>query len=160
MRRYLVVANQTVTGADLMGVALARHRASASSFHIVVPATRKHSGALWTEGQACAQAQRQLERALRDMRDQGLEVSGEVGDENPVLAAGDVLRRERFDEVIVSTLPAGISRWLHLDLPARLERISRIPVTHVIQTRNAVEVSQAGGTHDDERSTDLGRHDS
>src|SRR5437879_6812269 len=146
MRRYLVVANQTVTGPALLATLRARQRATPSRFRVVVPATRKHSGALWTEGEARANAQRQLDRALQDMRGQGLEVSGEIGDDNPVLAAGDVLRRERFDEVIVSTLPPGISRWLHLDLPRRLERIAGVPVTHVIQRHEAVEVSRGGGT--------------
>jgi GABA permease len=36
-----------------------------------------------------------------------------------------------FDEIIVSTLPTHVSRWLHQDLPHRLERKTQLPVTHV-----------------------------
>jgi hypothetical protein len=43
-----------------------------------------------------------------------------------------VLRTHEFDEIILSTLPAGPSRWLRQDLPHRLARVTRIPVTHVI----------------------------
>jgi hypothetical protein len=34
--------------------------------------------------------------------------------------------------VIVSTLPPGLSRWIHQDLPRRLERRIARPVSHVI----------------------------
>jgi hypothetical protein len=42
-----------------------------------------------------------------------------------------VLERSSFDEIIVSTLPAPVSRWLRLDLAHRLERRFHLPVTHV-----------------------------
>ena len=42
----------------------------------------------------------------------------------------EALEREPFDEVIVSTLPAGVSHWLHRDLPSRLEQLG-LPVTVV-----------------------------
>jgi hypothetical protein len=34
--------------------------------------------------------------------------------------------------VIVSTLPTGSSRWLAIDLPRRFEKISGVPVQHVV----------------------------
>ena len=52
-------------------------------------------------------------------------VDGEVGDTNPVYAATAVLRREglgTFDEIILSTMPLGLSKWLRLDVPRRLQK--------------------------------------
>jgi hypothetical protein len=60
----------------------------------------------------------------------GRTVSGEVGDADPLAAIQDLLNRERFDEIIVSTLPARVSRWLHLDLPSKARGLG-LPVTHV-----------------------------
>ncbi len=39
---------------------------------------------------------------------------------------------QNFDEIIISTLPSGISRWLGMDLPHRVERQFKLPVTTVI----------------------------
>jgi GABA permease len=67
------------------------------------------------------------------MQDAGLYLDATVvGDPDPVAAVGDALRAREFDEVIVSTLPRGVSRWLRLSLPHRLERMTDLPVHHVI----------------------------
>ena len=130
MRRCLIVANRTLGGHQLIVELVARHESEPRSFHIVVPATHGHGTR--TEGHAVAQARVALEDALVHFREEGLEVTGEVGDENPALAVGDVLRREHFDEIIVSTLPLGPSRWMKRDLPKRLAREHNLPVTHIV----------------------------
>ena len=61
MRRYLIVANQTLTGPHLMSEVASRQGAEPSRFHVVVPATRSHAGAMWTEGEERARARRQLD---------------------------------------------------------------------------------------------------
>jgi hypothetical protein len=138
MRRYLIVANQTLTGPHLVAETTARQAAEPSSFHLLVPATRSHAGALWTEGEARARARKQLDDALAEMTAAGLQVTGDLGDESPVQAVGDALRRGEFDEIIVSTLPPGLSRWLKLDLPHRLEKTYGLPVKHVMPSRDLV----------------------
>jgi GABA permease len=138
MRSYLVVANRTLGGPQLVSEVLARSRAEPARFHVVVPATADHGHATWTEGAAHAQAQRRLEDALARLRDAGIEVTGEVGDENPTRAVGDVLLREPFDAIILSTLPPGASRWLKRDLPHRLARQHHLPVVHVVATSELV----------------------
>jgi hypothetical protein len=132
MRRCLVVANQTLASTPLHEEILKRVRAGPCRFHVVVPATPPSEQATWTEGEAKAIAERRLAGALSRLHALGVIATGEVGDTSPVLAVGDVLLRERFDEVILSTLPSGASRWLHLDLPHRLSQRVGIPVTHVV----------------------------
>jgi hypothetical protein len=66
------------------------------------------------------------------MRGAGLEVSGSVGDRDPVVAVHEAWDPRRFDDVIVSTLPTGASRWLQIDLPHRVERVTDVPVRHVV----------------------------
>lgn len=77
----------------------------------------------------------------------GLEVeAGLVGDPDPVAAVDDALPTREFDEVVVATLPRGISRWLRLSLPHRLRRMTDLPVTHVTahphRTRRSLPTGQ------------------
>ena len=102
-----------------------------STFHLVVPSTAP-ADHFWTEAEAQAQARERLESALASLRELGAEVDGEVGDGNPMLAIEDAMREGGFDEIILSTLRPGISRWLKLDLPDRVKARFPIPVTHLI----------------------------
>ena len=134
MRRYLVIAHQTLNSAELLEVLRERMARGPARFHIVVP---EHHGVglVWTEGQTRAEARRRLEEARLRFSAEGLPVEGEVGDTNPVYAATMVLRREgngAFDEVIISTLPLGLSKWLRVDAPTRLQKATKLPVHHVI----------------------------
>jgi GABA permease len=70
-----------------------------------------------------------LEYGLSSLRALGATVDGEVGDANPSKAIADALKRKEFDEVVLSTLPKGISRWLGLDIPHLVQRRFHIPVT-------------------------------
>jgi hypothetical protein len=132
MRRYLVVANQTLGGEHLIQQVREYVSAGPSLFHVLVPATPSTEHLVWTEGEAQSIARGRLERAVDQFRDLGAEADGEVADANPLLAIEDVLRNQSFDEIILSTLPAGPSRWLKLDLPARVEKQFGLPVTHVV----------------------------
>jgi hypothetical protein len=132
MPSYLVVANQTLGGAHLLSAVRERMRAGDCRFHVIVPATHAREHATWTEGDAQALAQERLDRALAAFRELGAPATGEVGDERPIQAIADVLMREPFDEIILSTLPPGMSRWLKMDLPHRVEAAYGLPVTHII----------------------------
>ena len=64
----------------------------------------------------------------------GLTVTGEVGSDSPVESVVDVLVRDgsdAFDEIIVSTLPWTVSKWLKIDAPSRIQRYTKLPVHHV-----------------------------
>jgi hypothetical protein len=89
----------------------------------------------WTEGKVRADAVHHLEEGRLRFIAEGLPVTGEVGDVNPVDAVADVLRREgryAFDGVIVPTLPHAISKWLRVDAPSRIQRNTGLAVFHVV----------------------------
>lgn len=132
MPRYLVVANQTLAGEHLVEAVQQRVARGAARIHVLVPATAVGDLGFRTEGGAVSSARSRLDEALERFGRLGAdEVTGEVGDERPLDAIRDVVRRESFDEIILSTLPSGASRWLGMDLPHRLERTVDIPVVHV-----------------------------
>ena len=132
MRRYLVVANQTLGGEALLQQIRETLFWGASAFHLVVPATPGKDHLTYTEGAARALAEQRLNDGLARFRAEGAEVTGEVGDASPMLAIADALRGQTFDEVILSTFPPSISRWVRLDLPRRVRRRYGLPVTHVV----------------------------
>jgi hypothetical protein len=154
-RRYLVVANQTLGGEQLLAEIQRRLGAGPASFYVLVPATpidqyrwppplavsTTMGGGIFTEPppaetaqdrQAAAHAQARLGEELTRLRQAGAEAGGEVGDPDPLEAIRDVLKREQFDEIILATLPPGVSRWLRMDLPHRVQRSVDLPLTHVV----------------------------
>lgn len=133
MRRYLVVSNQTLSSEAFVETIRSCLATGPSRFHVVVPATHVRDQLTWTEGHDQAIAKRRLDRALELLADLGAEADGEVGDAGPLGAMKQAVRAHGpFDEVILFTLPPGISRWLRQDLPHRAERRLEIPVTHVV----------------------------
>ena len=110
----------------------ARQAGGPSTFHLLVPAANPHLHAFWTEGEAHAVARERLDEAIAQLAAEGIPATGSIGDANPIDAVTDLLLRAEFDAVIISTLPPGLSRWIHQDLPHRLERRIALPVTHVI----------------------------
>ena len=138
MRRYLVVANQTLGGDHLIERVRECLAEGPCRFHVVVPATPPQEHASWTEGEAVSIARERLDQALERFRELGAEADGEVGDANPMLAVEDVLLREEVDEIILSTLPPGPSRWLKRDLPTRMRERLGVPVTHLVEPTESV----------------------
>jgi GABA permease len=76
-------------------------------------------------------AKGRVEAGLEWMRGLGVSADGYVGEHDPVRAIRDLLATQECDEIIVSTLPHGLSSWLHQDLPHRAERVTGLPVTVV-----------------------------
>ncbi len=138
MRTYLVVANQTLVGEELMREVGARIDAGPARFHIVVPATPIGHALTWDEDEARRAANERLDEIVRWMHGRGAEADGEIGDKDPVAAARDALRRIPVDEIILSTLPEGTSRWLRQDVPTRLRGDVSVPVTVVTPSRISI----------------------
>jgi hypothetical protein len=143
--RILIVANQTLGSDALAATVRARVEAGATEMWIVAPATppRDLAAAIGSIGSEVAVldrsraatayelAEKRLEAARSRLSGLGVPVGGEVGDEDPLTAVGEVLAQREFDEVIVSTLPKAISHWLRTDLPSRIQRKHHLPVTTV-----------------------------
>jgi hypothetical protein len=123
-RNVLVVTNITATSKELQRELVARAQRGSAAFTLVVPATP------FGGGRAAASAQ--LSGALESLRAAGLEVDGSVGPADPISAVSEVWDPKRYDEIVVSTLPMRLSRWLNAGLPERIERLTGAPVTHVV----------------------------
>jgi GABA permease len=130
MDRCLVVANKTLLSEELLDGVQARTAERPCEFHLLVPVS--HPWRQWSDGSIKAAARERLDEGIAHFKEHGIDTTGEIGDANPVFAVTDILLRDRFDEIIISTLPAGPSAWLHQDVPARLRRIVNIPVAHVV----------------------------
>lgn len=132
MRSYLVVANQTLGGSHLLDKVAECMKAGPCRFHILVPATPPQDHLTYTEGEAESIANSRLEAALERFKQMGAEADGSTGDPSPLQAITDVLERLQVDEILLSTLPPGVSKWLGQDLPHRVERTFNLPVTHLV----------------------------
>lgn len=139
MRRYLVVANQTLLSERLAEKVRQCLSAGDCTLHLIVPATHPRQQLVWTEGGDRVVAQRRLDQALEHFRALGAAVTGEVGDSRPLDAVRDALNRMPVDEIIVSTFPPGVSRWLRQDLPHRMQRSFAVPVGHVVAEAPALK---------------------
>jgi hypothetical protein len=135
MRSYLIVVNQTFTSPTLAGAIADRMRQGEATFHVVVPATPIGHGLTWDEQETIAAAEARLAEILERLRGIGAPATGEVGSKDPVAAVEDAMRSRTFDEVILSTLPPGISRWLGQDVPSRLRGSISVPLTVVTAPR-------------------------
>ena len=127
-RRILIVANRTAATPALVETVRTRASEGACRFTLLVPRT------FWdadTEESAVT-----LELAIPLLEEAaGTHVEGLLGDSDPFVAVTAAIEQTDYDEIVISTLPARVSRWLHLDLPARVRRLG-LPVT-VITARKA-----------------------
>jgi hypothetical protein len=132
----LVVANVTADSDELLGALTERAESGACRFTLVMPST----GAATRE---------RLAGALERMRAAGLQnVDGRVGDPDPIVAVMDVWDPMKFDDIVVSTLPTGSSRWLGLDLPHRLEKLTSVPVLHVVSRPRVAARTEPAPEHE------------
>ena len=139
MRRCLIVANQTLDSPALAKAVAERNSAEEHAFFVVVPATplkyqaSSFAGAasmgVSAQDRAYAVASQRLDRALDHIRGFSATADGEVGVPDEFEAAEAAIRHFDPHEVLVSTLPPRMSRWLRQDLPGRIDRAFHLPVT-------------------------------
>jgi hypothetical protein len=128
----LVVAHQTAATPGLLDAVRERAAQGPTTFHLVVPQQAHGMHKVVDPQDAGAdEAQRVLEVALPKLSEAaGGEVTGSVGDAEPLMAIQDAVNLGHYDEIIISTLPLGVSRWLKLDLVSKARGLG-LPVTHV-----------------------------
>src|SRR3954464_7387852 len=129
MARILVVANKTAESPDLLQAM--KEKGTEHDYVLVVPASGGVLEKAADPDAARDHTQPHLDAALEKMRAEGFNVEGAVGDSDPVAAVQDAANFSQFDEVIVSTLPIKVSKWVKLDLPSKAQRATGLPVTHV-----------------------------
>jgi hypothetical protein len=140
--RVLVVANRTAESPELLDALRARAVQGPCEFTLVVPSTPQ--GIAWAaDMHAGGEDADQHRRAFVDeLRREGLDMrDAKVGDPDPLAAVQDECNFDQYDEVIVSTLPLHLSKWLRIDLPRKVKAATDLPVTHVV----ASEVKATAG---------------
>jgi hypothetical protein len=115
--RILVVANRTAS-THLLLEEVRRDAKTGASFTLCIPPEhRHHHGADWSQ----ADAERLMSEAAGapvDVLDPGADAVDAI---HAAVDAG------RFDGIIVSTAPEHLGRWVHHDLPHRIEHLG-LPV--------------------------------
>lgn len=142
--RVLVVANRTAATPALIDAVRERSRRGPCRFTLLVPnAAHGLHRLVDPEDQGTTDADQTLELALPVLSDAaGAPVEGMVGDSEPLAAIQDALNIQGFDEIIISTLPQRVSRWLHLDLPHKAAGLG-LPVT-TVTARGAERIGAPG----------------
>jgi hypothetical protein len=142
-RNVLVVANVTAASDELVNALKTMSAAGPTEFTLIVPAT--------SVGGGHPAAQSTLAAALARLERAGLEARGEVGCVDPFEAVAEVWDPKRHDDIVVSTLPLGSSRWMHAGLPERIGKLTGAPVTHVVsrpaRPAHLTEAAPAPATH-------------
>jgi uncharacterized membrane-anchored protein len=136
----LLVAHETAPTPPLLDVVRQRIASGPARFHLLVPNLAEHAELTEAEREhRHADGERMLALALPLLEEAARgPVEGSVSyRHDPMDAVEETLRDGRFHEIIVSTLPHGVSRWLHVDLPHRLSHLG-LPVT-VVTAQAAVE---------------------
>ena len=148
--RFLVVADRTLENPALLTLVRDTLRSGGAEFHIVVPRSAPSvlhadpaTGLIGPAAHSMVTESRESSRlegearlaAFREAVDPANDrLSGEVMLTDPLTAVRTVMGRSSFDEIVISTLPSGVSRWLKMDLPSRVERAFSLPVTRLVYT--------------------------
>jgi hypothetical protein len=132
--QVLVVAHKTAATPALLEAIRARAERGPAQFHLLVPnpaAPEWHP--LHPERQhRLTEGEHTLALALPLIDDAaGGRATGTVSTRHdPMDAIEETLHDGDFDEIILSTLPRSVSRWLHVDLPHRVAHLG-LPLTTV-----------------------------
>jgi hypothetical protein len=130
--RVLVVANKTAATPQLLACVRERAAKGPCEFTLLVPNTTHGLHTLVDpEDQSQNEAEAVIELALPLLEEAaGRPVDAMVGVPEPLAAIQDAVNLHGFDELIISTLPTRVSKWLHLDLPSKAAGLG-LPVTTV-----------------------------
>ncbi len=154
MHRVLVIANETLR-AERLHEHLQRSSGAEHVLRIIVPlrlpiAADLGGGliaAVPLEGldllAIAADAEERLAAAVAELRGRGIDASGEVISADPLTAIDQAIAKGPVDEILISTKPRVVSRWLGMDLPRRVSR--RYPTIKVTVIENTPRPAMANG---------------
>lgn len=127
------MANRTAESPELLDALRTRTGRGPCQFTLLVPSTPH--GLAWAADMHAGgeEAEQHRKAFVEELREEGLDVGeAKVGDPDALAAIQDECNFNTYDELIVSTLPLHISKWLHVDLPRKAEAATGLPVTHVV----------------------------
>ncbi|MEO8477431.1 MAG: universal stress protein [Actinomycetota bacterium] len=140
-RTILLVADRTAAEPHVLEAICTRAAQAPTAVTLLVPASRPRGGWTWDEASARGQARRRMRTVATSLRHAGISVATVLGDFSPLEAIRDEMRRDTYDEIVISTLPTRVSRWLRTDLLTRVAREFPVQVSHVQLETGLVEVS-------------------
>jgi len=117
--RYLVVMDHTLGGTGLSW-AVREHAFEEGEIEVdvIVPTAESETDS----------AQRRLESELQTLRSARIAANGSIVVDDPYKAICDAAGNCDYAGVIIATHSPTISRWMHLDLPRRVESKLQVPV--------------------------------
>jgi hypothetical protein len=138
----LVVAHKTAASPALLEAVRERAKSGPARFHLLVPSSPQVNWHLVHRAryQRFTQSEEVVLLAQPLIEDAvGASIECSVSNrQDPMDAIEEALMRSRYDEIILSTLPRSVSRWLHVDLPRRVAHLG-VPVTTVIAPERVPE---------------------
>ena len=132
------MAHKTAATQPLLDAVAERAARGPCTFTLLVPnAAHGLHKVADVEDEGASAAQGVLDAALPALSEAaGGPVAGILGDGDPVAAVHDAINLRGFDEIIISTLPTRVSRWLKLDLPSKVSGMG-LPVSTVTPDEDA-----------------------
>jgi len=131
-KSILVVANETVAGTPLIEAVRSAAGDGAAKVHVICPQNQPKHGHVIYEDSVRGAAQNRLEMTIAQLREAGIEATGELMDPDPYAAIMDAVGENDYDEIVISTHPETRSGWLRQDLVTRVHQATRRPVEHVV----------------------------
>ena len=131
--RVLVVANRTAESPELLNALQERAGRGPCEFTLLVPETPH--GLAWAADPDAGhdEAEQHRQAFVEELRDEGIPLAeAKIGDGDPLAAIQDECNFNEYDELIVSTLPLRVSKWLKVDLPSKARAATGLPVSHVV----------------------------
>jgi uncharacterized membrane-anchored protein len=142
----LVVAHKTAATPALLEAIRARAARGSTSFHLLVPNPAEHAELTEEERQMKhLEGEHVLALALPLIDEAaGSHTSGSVSlRHDPMDAIEETLKNGDFHEIILSTLPRSVSRWLHVDLPHRVGHLGLQLTTVTARERSLPQPDEA-----------------
>jgi hypothetical protein len=132
-RKLLVVANETLTGDELLDAVRSRLEGADTLVYVIAPVNAPSAGYVVYDNTRRASAGRRLDGTLAKFREAGIAAAGDVVDNEPLTAVKDAIAMEQPDEIIVSTHPESKSGWRRRNLVEEIRKAAKgIPVDHVV----------------------------